>query len=162
METSYTISVLFPPACYCRTNYFIAILVLEYSLSLLIEGTVDGHPQLVVAEKDAGVRMAHLVVPSFRQLQRRVTHKLSSIHDVCLWNLKLKASSGARRFPNWGRTVTDDDFLVDSILSTCILIDHPFPFSAIARDLQLLCQIGVSRTLSPVSTPATKSLHKVL
>ena len=128
MESSYTKSVSFPPACYCRTSYFTAILVLEHSLSLLIEGTVDGHPQLVIAEEDAGVRMAHLVVPSFfGQVQRCVAHKLSSIHNVRLWNLKLKTTSGARGFSNWVQAfVVDDFFLVDSVLSTSILIDHPF------------------------------------
>ena len=160
MKSSDTISVSFPPACYFRTGYFIAILVLENSLSLLIEATVDGHPQLVVAEKDAGVGMAHLVEPFFRR-QMRVTDKLRAILNVFLWNLKLNASSGAWRFPNCVGTIIDNDFAVDIVLSTCLLIDHPFPFIAIARDLKLLFQVGVTRLLIPVSTPATKSSNKV-
>ena len=92
MKTSYTISaVSFAPACYVRTGYFLAILVLEYSFSLLIEAAVDSHPQLVVTEKDAGVRMAHLVWPIFG-CQMLVTDKLRPIHDVFHWNLKQSTS----------------------------------------------------------------------
>ena len=161
MKSSDTISVSFPPACYCITRYSIAILVLEYSLSLLIEATVDGHPQLVVAQKYAGVGMAHLVELFFGH-QMRVTDKLRAIRNVSHWNLQLTTSSGARGFPNWVRTFIDNDFVVvDSVLSTSFLVDHPFSCSAIARDLKLLFQIGVISLLSPVSTPATKSSNIV-
>ena len=161
MKSSDTISVSFPPACYFRTGYFIAILVLEHSLSLLIEATVDGHPQLVVAEKDAGVGMAHLVEPFFRR-QMRVTDKLRAIRNVSHWNLQLTTSSGARGFPNWVGTIIDNDFgVVDGVLSTCLLSDHPFSCSAIAGDLKLPFQIGVISLLGPVSTPATKSSNRV-